>query len=321
MKEHNENTIPPTVLTLADNSWRSKEFRTRTVLIEEAGKKVIRKFATTKESNTFLKAIAERERANAKYLKEHFDVLCGSLKGDHIEYEYLRYPSLSQIIASKLNQNHCEQADELLRCYIQKVHVLGNVKVCPKKFLSMIGQNTISNCDVKVICLPRGLLDLTPRNILVDENKWIVVDNEWSFDFPIPVVFVLFRAILELVVGFQKEIRRTTKKTRPAIGLLSWSLRTYYYPANWVRHVSDTQIDFAQMLRWEMGFQRYITGYKGKAVGYIKIKNPRTKFSLSTRGLRSNKNVQNVINYMKHLPGVQGLVYLIERLIHFLQKQ
>ena len=321
MKEHNENSIPLSPLILADNPWRLKEFRTRTVLIEGTGKKVIRKFATNEEGNTFLKAIAEREKVNAEYLKGHLDVLCGSLKGDHIEYEHLRHPSLIQIIASKLRKNHCEEADELLWCYTQKVHALSNVKVCPKKFLSMAGQNTISNCNLKVLCLSRGLLDLTPRNIHVDGSRWIVVDNEWSFDFPIPVVFIFFRAILELVVGLQDEIRRTTKKTRPAIGLMSWGLQTYYYPADWGRYISDTHIDFAQMLRWEMGFQRYITGFKGRAVGYIKIKNPRIKFRLLTRGFRSNTSIQKVIHFTKELPGARQFVYLLERLILYLQKQ
>jgi len=195
---------------------------------------------------------------------------------------------------------------------------LRSVEVWPKEFLSMVGQDTTGDFKPKVECFSRGLLDLTPRNILVNGNRWIVIDNEWSFDFPIPVTFVLFRAIFELVVELQDEIRRTTTKTRPAIGLLSRGLRTYYYPKDWVRYIFDTKIDFEEMLRWETGFLRYTTGFEDKVVGYVKIKKPRTKFSLSTRGFRSNKNVQNVINHTKQLPGAQRLVYFLGRWIHFL---
>lgn len=321
MKENKKNSIPASAITLADNFWRLKKFHTRTMLSEKSDKKVIYKCAATQEARLFIEGIAKVEKTNSVYLKEQFSVLSGTLKGDHIEYEYLPYPSLSMTIASKLKQNHCEQADELLSRYVQKVHGLSSIEVYPEKFLSTIGQNTIGDSQPKVMCLSRGLLDLTPRNILVNTDKWIVLDNEWSFDFPIPVTFVLFRAILELVVEVQDEICRTITKTRPAIGLLRRGLRTYYYPAGWVRHISDTQSKFEEMLKWEMGFLRYTTGFKGRIISYNKINNPRTKFSLSTRSLRSNKNVQNVINFIKNLPGAQWFVCLIERLIHLLQKR
>ncbi len=54
-----------TELTLSDNSFRLREFHTRAVLIEEAGKKTVRKIAATEKAGTFLKAITMREKANS----------------------------------------------------------------------------------------------------------------------------------------------------------------------------------------------------------------------------------------------------------------
>lgn len=302
-------------------SYRRPEFRTELMICRNDKEKFFIKSPASEIAEPFIRLIAEREKANVDYLKEHFEVLCGKFEGHRLKYEYLPYNSLENTIASQLREGNCDKADATLRLYVDKVRALKSVHTYPSEFFAKIAQEPFDNDGVKVDCLTRGLLDLTPRNIHVDGSRWIVIDNEWSFDFPIPVVFILFRAILELVVELQDEIRRTTIKTRPAIGLLSRGLRTYYYPEEWVRYVSDTNIDLAEMLRWEKAFQRYTTGFKGKIRGYSKIKKPRIKFSLSTRGLRSKKSVQDVIRFIKKLPGAHQFVYVLERLVLYLQKQ
>jgi len=320
MKDHNEYSISPKALTLADNPWRLREFRTRTILTEEFGKKVVRKFAITEEGNAFIKAIVARERKNTKYLTEHFDILCGNFKGNCIEYEYVPYESLFQKIASRLKENRCIEADKFLRLYVQKVHALPKIQIHPKEFLSLVTQGGVKNCKFGVDCLSRGLLDLTPRNILVDGNRWIVVDNEWSFDFPVPVVFVLFRAIRELVVELQDDIRRTTTKTHPAIGVLARGLRTHYMPKDWVRYIADAHISFAQMLKWERGFRRYVTGSSSAPVGHVKI-SPRTKIIFSTWCLKSNAGIVGGVSHsLKKLPGMRWLLYFFECMVLRLQK-
>lgn len=320
MKVHNEYSIPPNAVILADNSWRLRGFRTRTILTEEFGKKVVRKFAITEEANAFLKVIVVRERENIKYLREHFDILCGNFEDNCIEYEYVPYESLFQKIASKLRENRCVEADELLRLYVQKVHALPKVQVHPKKFLSLVTHGGVKDCKVEVECLTRGLLDLTPRNIMPDGDRWLLIDNEWSFDFPIPVVFVLFRAIRELAIELQDDIRRTTKKTRPAIGVLARGLRTHYMPKDWVRYIADAHINFAQMLKWERGFRRYVAGSSRAPVGHVKI-SPRTKIIFSTWCLKSNAGiVRGVTHYLKRLPGMRRLLYFFEYMVLRLQK-
>ncbi|MHC4644448.1 MAG: class I SAM-dependent methyltransferase [Planctomycetota bacterium] len=301
-------------------SYRRPEFRTELMICRDDKKKFFIKSPATEIAEPFIRLIAKREKANVDYLREHFEVLCGKFDGHRLWYEYLPCHSLEQTIASQLREGNCDEADATLSLYVDKVRALNTVHTYPSEFFAKIAQEPIEKNGMKIDCFTRGLVDLTPRNIHVDGSRWIVVDNEWSFDFPIPVIFLLFRAILELVVGLQDEIHRTTTKTRPAVGLLSWNLRRYYYPTDWARYISDTHIDFAQMLRWERGFQRYITGFKGRAVGYIKISNPRIKFSLSTRNLRSNTRVQNVINFAKRLPGARQSRYVLERLVLFLQK-
>lgn len=281
MKEHNENSIPPAGKILADNSWRLPNFRTRTVLFEEAGQKLIRKYAAAEEAKPFIKNIAEIEKANSEYLKGQFDVLYGRLEDNYIEYEYLPYPSLHQKIAGELKQGSFEKADELLSLFIQKIQALNKVNTCPREFLKMVAPSTAENNRLQVDCLSQGVLDLTPKNILVDTNKWIVVDNEWSFDFPVPVIFIMFRAIRALAFALQPEIRKTASGANPVAGIFAGRFRTYYVPILWMKYITYYGISLWKMFRWETGFQRYVTGSTGTLAFRVR-ENPniRTRFLL-----------------------------------------
>ncbi len=311
----------PFDITLADNPWRSSKFRTRTVLMEESGKKVVRKVADTKDANEFLRDIATRERANAVYLKEHFDVLCGNLEDNCVKYEYVPYESLSRKIASELRGNHYDKANELLALYVRKVHSLAKLYICPKEFISMVTQQEATeDYELELDCLSRGLLDLTPQNILLDGNRWVVIDNEWSFDFPVPAVFILFRAVVEMVVELQHEIRRCTRKDNPAVGIFSRGLRTYYFPENWVKYISDARISFERMLRWEAGFRQYIAGSDGDTIGCIKV-TPNIRTHLLTCQFRNNiVNAASVSQFLKKLPIIRQLIYCFKRMLLYLNR-
>jgi hypothetical protein len=256
---------------LADPSYRLPRFRTRTLLVREQNRNVVCKAAATEEARAFLEWIVERERENAEYLRGHFDVLCGSLRDEGIFYEYLTHPSLAQRIGVEMGSGHCDKADELLESYVRKIHALKCRRDCPSEFLSTIARESPANDGLEADCLSPGLLDLTPRNILVDGSRWVVIDNEWSFGFSTPVVFLLFRAISELCMSLQAEIRHTTSIRRPAIGLLSKHLRTYYYPEHWVEYFKDPKIGFSRLLRWEAGFRRYVAGPAYRSLGRMKI--------------------------------------------------
>jgi hypothetical protein len=261
----------------------------------------------------------DREKASREYLKGHLDVLCGSLQDGCLKYDYLPYQSLLQIIETQFRQDSPSKADKTIKAYVGKIKALQSIYTVPKEFYRMIGLDDAYD-NTKLLCLCRGLLDLTPRNILVSGEQWIVIDSEWSFDFPIPVAFVLFRAIGETAIKLQYEIRRCTGKTRPAVGIFARGTRTYYLPQDWVKYISDNNINFTQMLRWEMSFRRYVGGTNRGTVGWIKP-NPKTKTCFSSWRLKSNTGISESLNgFLKKLPGLCRLVYFFERMLLYLQK-
>jgi len=322
-KNEKESVPPPDNilhLTLSDNFWRLEKFQTRTILGTEKGHQVIWKCPITETALPFINAIADREKASREYLKGHFDVLCGDIEDGCLKYDYLPYQSLLQIIETQFRRN-CPSimADKTIKAYVDKIKALKSIYTVPKEFYQIIGLNGAYD-DTKLLCLCRGLLDLTPRNILVNGEQWIVIDSEWSFDFPVPVAFVLFRAIKEAAVELQYEIRKHTSKTRPAVGIFAKGLRTYFLPQDWVKYISDTNISFAQMLRWELGFRRYISRSNKGTVGRIKL-NPRTKTRFSSQRLKSDVGIAEGLNrFLRKLPIMRRIVYFFERLLLYFQK-
>jgi hypothetical protein len=159
------------------------------------------------------------------------------------------------------------------------------------------------------------LLDLTPRNIFVDDKRWIVIDSEWSFDCPVPVAFVLFRAIREMAVLLQSEIRQTTSASNPAIGLFRRGLNTYYVSVEWANEIMRAGIDLHRMLRWELGFQRYVAGTNVDTVGTIR-RHPKIRVGFSGES-KISRIVERLI---KAVPGMCKLVYFFEKKVVYWRK-
>jgi glycosyltransferase involved in cell wall biosynthesis len=254
-------------IQVTSNNYRLAQFRTGTVVAQRENRKVLCKYAMTTEAKNFIKLIARREKNTAACLGEQFDVLCGTLKNSHIEYDYLGFPSLADKIKSYMQHSDLTAANGLVGRYIEKIKALKTIQTVPVKFLKNIANDDRWNCEIA--CLYRGLLDLTPKNILVDNSRWIVIDNEWSFDFPIPVAFLLLRAIRELSIELQKQIRNCTSRDNPAINLFVTSSQTYYTPSVWAKYLNNSEIDLNRMLDWELGFRRYVAGPEIKTVGKV----------------------------------------------------
>jgi hypothetical protein len=308
-----ENPSLPNGTLLADPRHRLPRFCTRTILLREQGGNVVYKTAITEEARAFLEVITVRERENARYLQGQFNVLCGSLRDEGILYEYLPRPSLAQSIGLELGSGHGDRADKLLGLYVRRIRALEHSRCCPSEFLRVIAGEKPEDGDLCVESLSRALLDLTPRNILVDGDRWVVIDNEWSFSFPIPIVFLLFRAIRELCLMQQREIRGTTGAGRPAVGLLTKGLWTCYFPKHWIEYCKDAQISFSRMLRWEAGFRRFVAGSEYDSPGHVSIWHRETT-RLKSLPTEDHAGILTVARrVLRRSPGTKRTVRFVER--------
>jgi len=218
-----------------------------------------------------------------------------------------------------LRRGDYHSANELFQDYVNRLHSLPKVLTVPEEFFTNIAKGD-NYSKSEIDCLSRGLLDLTPDNILVDGVRWIVLDNEWSFDFPAPTVFVLFRAVRIGAIMLQSDIRRATSPGNPAYCLFARRLNKYYVPTAWQAHLDASQISLREMLRWEKGFQRYVTGSIPNTIGRI-ARQQRIRDNFSSGELADGASfLGKLAQVVKSVPGArkvlgffkQGSVWLDE---------
>lgn len=107
---------------------------------------------------------------------------------DGISCELLKYKSLKDIYNIEKNKA-IEIVDD-----IKKILYKGEYRKYQKDddFIKIFGEEDI---ETKLHWLDKANVDLIADNIFVDKNRYIVIDSEWFFDFPIPAEFILYRLL------------------------------------------------------------------------------------------------------------------------------
>jgi len=288
-------------IVLAENTGRLPRFQTRTVIAQEGSTRKVYKYAVNEHALPFLEDIIMREMANREYFREAFRVLSGTLQRERIEYEYVPFPSLLDIMTNHLRRKRFSEADDVFKSYVKRVQSLQQVRVFPEDFVGFVVDGSCCR-ESEMLCLRRGVLDLIPRNIVLAHEEWVVLDNEWSFDFPIPQVFVLFRAIRDTSIALQNEIRAAASKEVPVVNLLAHGTHDIYVPRKWIGYMESESTSLRQMLRWECGFQRYVVGEDYVSSGRVK-RFPKTRIKVPIwHQERCGRSATAISRLIKRLP-------------------
>ncbi|MCH1982191.1 hypothetical protein MCG98_06380 [Ruminococcus sp. OA3] len=157
---------------------------------------------------------------------------------DGVELDYLEGVTLEEQIDTLIAGQNYDGAREQLMSYLHTVKNCGEQSEfqMTEEFCRVFGN----------ISLPRGLkslavtdIDMVLANVLVSEG-WNLIDYEWTFEFPVPLSFVLFRII---------HYYTQTSDKRSCVR--EWNLS---------REMGITEEETAQYLQMEKHFQDYIQG-------------------------------------------------------------
>lgn len=155
------------------------------------------------------------------------------------EIDFLTGQTLEEKMDHHLLEGRTEEAMEELMRYIQAVRKAGSSQkfyVTPE-FEQVFGP----------VLLPDGLtsaavtdIDMVAGNAICRGQGWIHMDYEWSFDFPIPVNYVIYRIIQNYLYGNVERKALNKELLYKRAGL--------------------TEQEIAQYTEMEVSFQHYITG-------------------------------------------------------------
>lgn len=114
--------------------------------------------------------------------------------GNGLELEFLTGKSLAEKIRDELNHGNLKEAKALVLQYVKALCGMATEDFLEtEEFLEIFGTDREFACKTSMKVTD---IDLIFQNILIGdrEEDWNVIDYEWSFDFPIPVDFVIYRA-------------------------------------------------------------------------------------------------------------------------------
>ena len=217
---------------------RRRSLRIRTEIAEEGGTVAVRKLPQSEEARGHIRALVRHGEDLASLAgSSRFVPNRVRLSGDAALFEYLEGPTLEEQFDALL-AGEDEALLTAFDTYFQALSSLCDTEFrMTEDFRSVFGEAR----------LPAGLpamsvsdIDLVLNNIIVKGETWVIIDYEWTFDFPVPLPYIEWRILHYYLTGNSKRL-----------GLD----RNLY-----MRHAGITAEDEAVYEAMEKCFQSYVNG-------------------------------------------------------------
>lgn len=259
------------------SSSRARRFQVQTeICLGVDGRRIVRKFPM------FPEGIAHIETAckNGAFLRERFmkagvNVASGAWKDGFAEIPYLSGMSLGDRLAELALSGDWAGFNGAFLAYCEKVRGMATGPFQPtNRFREIFG----------VAAVPTGLsacdqvdIDFIPQNILIVDHSWQVADMEWTFDFPVPVEFILYRAVFYFELDYPDVAREITAAGIDLLRLAGvekltqlFAAMEYWFQNEYVgiRDQNFTTLQFADILvpsRERLGFLKRCRRFIGVA--------------------------------------------------------
>ncbi len=176
---------------------RNRRFSIRTDILEdENGNRLVRKVPAFEEAKGHVANLGrwyEILSAQAEGTRLSFDRCTPS--GDCMELEYLAGDTLE---AKLLTVLHRDGIDACAKSFVECLQFLRDLHTGAEFEPGEAFREVFGEAAPKAgsICAPCTDIDLLCENIIVNNDSWTAIDYEWTFDFPIPVNYLLYRIIL-----------------------------------------------------------------------------------------------------------------------------
>ncbi len=181
---------------------RRPELAIRTIILkDENGQRKVRKTADNMEAHAHIKAMAENGNSLEKICAG--SAFCVNrhklISSDTIEFEYLSGWTLEEEMNENLKDP--KALKDKLSEYLKAIEALSDVEFkTTEAFENVFGKN-LSFKNKAAISVAN--IDMVLSNIIIN-NGWQMIDYEWTFKFPVPVSFIIWR-VLHYYFSFKGE--------------------------------------------------------------------------------------------------------------------
>ena len=239
-KEAEEQEEKRTIFSKYSNE-RSGRFAIRTdIQMDGAGKRYARKVACYPEGKEHIEKLPVWMKKLSQVYKGTGMTLNQCRKAETgTEIDFLTGQTLEEQLDHLLLEGKTEEALQQLMDYIEVIRKAGSAErfcVTPE-FEAVFGEVLLPE---DLTCSKVTDIDMVAGNEICTEQGWIHMDYEWTFDFPVPVNYVIYRIIQNYLYGNVE--------------------RRALYKELLYKKVGLTEQEIAQYTKMELAFQKYITG-------------------------------------------------------------
>ncbi len=172
---------------------RKKDFSIMTIIQSVNGKKSVIKKAAYADANKHLERMAAVSK-NSSCTDKIVNLTCEPVK-DGISYEFIEGDNLYVKLCSLVPENSKSEILQLLQRFFDAVSECSYEEtVDNEKFEMVFGEKTNYNQRIKLY----QNVDMILENVYELDDRYVVIDYEWTFDFGIPAKFVVWRCIKDL---------------------------------------------------------------------------------------------------------------------------
>lgn len=199
---------------------RAARFCIRTDIVsDESGEKKVYKHALTPEGWGHIRQIAESYQKLTRAYEGSSISFCACEEtpdkerdvedgASYVAFPFLRGNSLQEALERSVREDDKAAVEEILREYVHRMSQAGGEVpfAMTPEFTEVFGM-TLTEWQAafpeqEFVCATVSDIDMIFSNVLLEEGDaagtetgWQVIDYEWTFDFPIPKVFVIYRAL------------------------------------------------------------------------------------------------------------------------------
>lgn len=259
---------------------RDRKFQIKTVIKKnELGEKYVVKCTTNPSAEEHInKILLNFGKLQKSFENSIFEANKCEKSVEGIKLEYVEGNTLEDYLDNLYSEGNYIEIIEKIKEFKELLYSLkSNIDFkYTDDFEKIFGENAIFS-NSKSLAVSN--IDFIFGNIVLGE-KWTIIDYEWSFDFPIPIEFILYRAVYYYVHGNSKRDKLIGFNIFELLGI-----------------TEDMKKTFEEM---ERNFQKYVTG---DSVTLTKLKTTmlkRKETVLSLDGRKINTDfVQVYFNYGK----------------------
>lgn len=175
------------------NSDKNEQFRIATIIYETNNKRSVVKKPLNSSAKEHILNIYKNAQNNIVSSISNCPV---SINEEGIYYDYCNCKNMDEIICDLIdNQKYNDISPIIMEFFKPYFDISQYAEYHNEEFTHIFG-NTKYNKPLK--CINPANIDLICDNIMIDNNKYIIIDTEWIFNINVPILFILWRTIREI---------------------------------------------------------------------------------------------------------------------------